>query len=110
MAFDLGFFEQRFLADSAPDFIFIGPNDLAQSILGYTPAKGDEPVFVDAINKIYKAAKDQGKWCGRLVNDGPSAIAQFEKYEWDTLAITGDTKAIVNWYGDQIKSVRENVK
>ena len=30
------------------DMIFIGPNDLALSVLGYVPAKGDEPEFVDA--------------------------------------------------------------
>jgi 4-hydroxy-2-oxoheptanedioate aldolase len=58
------------------------------------------------VKKIYEAAKANGKWCGRLVNDGVGAIAEFEKYDWDSLAITGDTKAIVNWYGDQIKTVR----
>jgi 4-hydroxy-2-oxoheptanedioate aldolase len=46
------------------DYLFIGPNDLAQSLLGYTPARGDEPVFVDAIQKIVAAAKKHGKWVG----------------------------------------------
>ncbi|KAI1290980.1 Pyruvate/Phosphoenolpyruvate kinase-like domain-containing protein [Xylaria venustula] len=37
------------------DLVFIGPNDLAQSLLGYTPATGDEPEFVAAIQKIFSA-------------------------------------------------------
>merc|ERR1712093_236782 len=34
------------------DMVFIGPNDLTQALLGYTPARGDEPEFVEAIEKI----------------------------------------------------------
>ena len=52
--------------------IFIGPNDLALSILGYVPAKGDEPKFVNAIDKILAAARKHGKWVARLSNDGAS--------------------------------------
>ena len=86
------------------DFLFIGPNDLAQSLLGYTPAKGDEPVFVDALKKIVAAARKHGKWAGRLVNDGPLAVKALSEY--DAVAITGDTKAISNWYSAQIECVR----
>ncbi|KAH6643280.1 Pyruvate/Phosphoenolpyruvate kinase-like domain-containing protein [Truncatella angustata] len=78
------------------DLVFIGPNDLAQSLLGYTPARGDEPEFVAAIDKIVAAARKNGKWAGRMVNNGTAAKEQREKY--DTVAITGDTKAIQNWY------------
>ncbi|KAL3470014.1 Pyruvate/Phosphoenolpyruvate kinase-like domain-containing protein [Aspergillus californicus] len=49
------------------DMVFIGPNDLAQSLLGYVPARGDEPVFVDAVERVIRAA---GKWAGRMVNNG----------------------------------------
>ncbi|ODN97163.1 hypothetical protein I350_08143 [Cryptococcus amylolentus CBS 6273] len=87
------------------DYLFIGPNDLAQSLLGYTPAKGDEPVFVEAIAKIVAAARKHGKWVGRLVNDGPLAVQALETF--DSVAITGDTKAITNWYTQQIACVRE---
>ncbi|ODO02040.1 2,4-dihydroxyhept-2-ene-1,7-dioic acid aldolase [Cryptococcus wingfieldii CBS 7118] len=76
------------------DYLFVGPNDLAQSLLGYTPAKGDEPVFVEAIAKIVAAARKHGKWVGRLVNDGPLAVQALETF--DSVAITGDTKAITN--------------
>lgn len=86
------------------DYLFIGPNDLAQSLLGYTPARGDEPVFVDAIKKIVAAAKKHGKWVGRLVNDGEGAVRELKTF--DSVAITGDTKAVTNWYTAQIAQVR----
>ena len=53
--------------------IFIGPNDLAQSLLGYVPARGDEPEFVAAVDKIINAARKHGKWAGRMVNNGTAA-------------------------------------
>ncbi|KAJ5512348.1 hypothetical protein N7463_001900 [Penicillium fimorum] len=78
------------------DLVFIGPNDLAQSLLGYTPARGDEPEFVSAIDKIIAAARKHGKWAGRMVNNGTAAKEARERY--DTVAVTGDTKALQNWY------------
>ncbi|KAH8700703.1 Pyruvate/Phosphoenolpyruvate kinase-like domain-containing protein [Talaromyces proteolyticus] len=78
------------------DLVFIGPNDLAQSLLGYVPARGDEPEFVAAIDKIITAARKHGKWVGRMVNNGTAAKLASQRY--DTVAITGDTKAIQNWY------------
>lgn len=78
------------------DMLFIGPNDLAQSLLGYVPARGDEPEFVAAVDKIINAARKHGKWAGRMVNDGTAAKEARKRY--DTVAITGDTKAIQNWY------------
>ncbi|CBF81702.1 hypothetical protein AN5544.2 [Aspergillus nidulans FGSC A4] len=78
------------------DMVFIGPNDLAMSLLGYVPARGDEPVFVEAVEKVISAARKYGKWAGRMVNDG--TIAKAERERFDTVAVTGDTKAITNWY------------
>ncbi|KAK4540663.1 hypothetical protein LTR36_008994 [Oleoguttula mirabilis] len=78
------------------DLVFIGPNDLAQALLGYTPARGDEPEFVAAVDKIIAAGRKHGKWVGRMVVDGTTAKDARERY--DTVAITGDTKAIQNWY------------
>lgn len=46
------------------DMIFIGPNDLALSVLGYVTATGTEPEFVEAIEKIVAAARKHGKWVG----------------------------------------------
>lgn len=78
------------------DLVFIGPNDLALSLLGYTPAQGDEPVFVEAVDRIIAAARKYGKWAGRMVNNG--SVAREAKKRYDMVAITGDTKAIQNWY------------
>lgn len=86
------------------DLVFIGPNDLAQSLLGYVPARGDEPEFLAAIDKIIAAARKHGKWAGRMVNDGAAAKEARKRY--DTVAITGDTKAIQNWYIPQFEIAR----
>ena len=83
------------------DMVFIGPNDLAQALLGYTPARGDEPEFVEAIEKIVAAARKHGKWAARMVNNGVTAKEGRKKY--DTVAMTGDTKAIQNWYISEIE-------
>ncbi|RSL52410.1 hypothetical protein CEP53_008107 [Fusarium sp. AF-6] len=86
------------------DMLFIGPNDLALSVLGYVPAKGDEPEFVEAIKKIISAAKKHGKWVGRLSNDGASAKKHLEIF--DTVALGYDVRAIQNWYRAELKAVR----
>jgi hypothetical protein len=83
--------------------VFIGPNDLAQSLLGYVPARGDEPEFVAAIEKIASAAKAAGKWSGRLVNNG--ALAKEAKGTFDTVAITGDTKVRLPWPHSFLRSL-----
>ncbi|KAJ6443561.1 2,4-dihydroxyhept-2-ene-1,7-dioic acid aldolase [Purpureocillium lavendulum] len=86
------------------DLVFIGPNDLALALLGYVPARGDEPEFVAAIDKIVAAARKHGKWVGRLVNNG--ALACEAQSTFDTVAITGDTKAIQNWYRAELEVAR----
>ncbi|KAH8894710.1 Phosphoenolpyruvate/pyruvate domain-containing protein [Thozetella sp. PMI_491] len=78
------------------DMVFVGPNDLAQSLFGYVPARGDEPEFGAAIDKIIAAGRKNGKWVGRMVNNG--TVAKQERPRYDMVAITGDTKAIQNWY------------
>jgi 4-hydroxy-2-oxoheptanedioate aldolase len=50
------------------------------------------------------AAKKHGKWVGRLVNDGEGAVRELKTF--DSVAITGDTKAVTNWYTAQIAQVR----
>ncbi|KAK2612295.1 hypothetical protein QQS21_001721 [Conoideocrella luteorostrata] len=86
------------------DLVFVGPNDLAQSLLGYVPARGHEPDFTAAVDKIIAAARKHGKWVGRMVNDGASAKQSRERY--DLVAITGDTKAIQNWYTEELAIAR----
>lgn len=84
--------------------LFIGPNDLALSLLGYVPAKGDEPDFTSAIEKIVAAANRYGKWIGRLSNDGASARKHLEIY--DAVAMSYDARAIQNWYVEELRAAR----
>lgn len=80
--------------------VFIGPNDLALSVLGYVPAKGNEAEFLDAIAKVVAAARKHGKWVGRLSNDGAAAKAHLAVF--DTVALSYDVRAIQNWYMSEL--------
>lgn len=84
--------------------IFIGPNDLALSILGYVPAKGDEPKFVQAIDRIVTAARHHGKWVSRLSNDGNAVKSHLKVF--DTVALSYDVRAIQNWYKAELNIAR----
>lgn len=84
--------------------LFIGPNDLALSVLGYVPARGDEPEFVSAINAIVGAARRHGKWVGRLSNDGLACKEHLEVF--DTVALSYDVRAMQNWYMSELKVAR----
>jgi 4-hydroxy-2-oxoheptanedioate aldolase len=84
--------------------LFIGPNDLALSILGYVPARGDEPEFVDAIERIVAAARKHGKWVGCLSNDGAACKRHLEVF--DTVALSYDVRAMQNWYTAELGVAR----
>lgn len=84
--------------------IFIGPNDLALSILGYVPAKGDEPAFVNAVDKIIAAARRHGKWVARLSNDGATAREHLQCF--DSVALSYDIRAMQNWYRMELAVAR----
>lgn len=84
--------------------IFIGPNDLALSILGYVPARGNEPTFIKAVEKIIAAAKRHGKWVGRLSNDGSWCKEHLKIF--DTVALSYDVRALQNWYQTEIQIAR----
>jgi 4-hydroxy-2-oxoheptanedioate aldolase len=84
--------------------VFIGPNDLALSLLGYVPARGNEPEFVEAIDKIVQAARVHGKWVGRLSNDGDACKKHLAVF--DTVALGYDVRAIQNWYVAELQRAR----
>ncbi|PYH80938.1 Phosphoenolpyruvate/pyruvate domain-containing protein [Aspergillus uvarum CBS 121591] len=86
------------------DMIFIGPNDLALSVLGYVPAKGNEPEFVEAIEKIVAAARRHGKWVSRLSNNG--ALCKEHLQVFDTVALSYDIRAVQNWYISELQVAR----
>lgn len=85
------------------DMIFIGPNDLALALLGYTP--GDkEPEFLSAIDTIVAAAKDAGKAVGTLVANG--SLAKEAKKRFDFVAVGGDVKAMVFWFAAELETAK----
>ena len=84
--------------------IFIGPNDLAFSVLGYVPAKGTEPEFIEALEKIVAAARNHGKWVGRLSDNG--ALCKEHLKTFDTVALSYDIRAIQNWYKAELQVAR----
>ena len=89
----------------ATDMVFIGPNDLALSLLGYVPARGDEPEFIQAIDAIVAAARHHGKWVGRLSNTG--ALCKQHLATFDTVALSYDIRALQNWYAAELKIARQ---
>jgi 4-hydroxy-2-oxoheptanedioate aldolase len=89
------------------DAIFIGPNDLAMSLLNYAPARYDEPIFLRALDKITEAAKRHGKYVGILVSDGDAARTGAKRY--NIVAVGGDVKALSGWMGAQVKAARSEM-
>ena len=84
--------------------VFIGPNDLALSLLGYVPARGDEPELVKAIERVVAAARKNGKWVSRLSNDGEACREHLKVF--DTVALSYDVRAIQAWYKAELRSAR----
>lgn len=82
----------------------IGPNDLALSVLGYTPAKFTELVFLEAIDKVVTSAKRHGKKAGILAADGEAA--KEAKKRFDMVVVNGDAKALMAWYERELKIAR----
>lgn len=76
--------------------LFIGPNDLALALLGYTPAKYTEPVFLEAIDKVVASAKKHGKKCGILAVDGEAAKRYKERF--DMVVLSNDVRSLQAWY------------
>ncbi|KAK5170338.1 uncharacterized protein LTR77_004925 [Saxophila tyrrhenica] len=84
------------------DLIFIGPNDLALALLGYTPAKYTEKVFLDTIDRIVDTAKKHGKKVGILATDGEHAKKLKERFGF--VAISADARALQAWYRKQVEA------
>lgn len=76
------------------DALFIGPNDLALSLLGYVPAKWTEPEFLEALDKVYAAGKKHGKHVGILAKNGEHAKEMGKK--WGMIGLGSDVRALQN--------------
>jgi 4-hydroxy-2-oxoheptanedioate aldolase len=86
------------------DLVFIGPNDLALALLGYTPAKYTEPVFLDAIDKVVASAKKHRKKVGILAVDGHAAKKAKERF--DLVVMSADIRSLQAWYRAELEVAR----
>lgn len=82
------------------DHLFVGPNDLALSMLGYTPATWEEPEFLGALEKVVDAAHRNGKTVGILAANGDKARTLLEQF--DFVVIGGDVKALAFWFAQEL--------
>ncbi|KAL7418354.1 hypothetical protein Q5752_006812 [Cryptotrichosporon argae] len=76
------------------DALFIGPNDLALDLLGYVPARWDEPEFPDALDQVQQACKRRGKYAGILTKGG--AHANELSKDWPLVGLGSDVKTLQN--------------
>ncbi|KAI1084313.1 Pyruvate/Phosphoenolpyruvate kinase-like domain-containing protein [Whalleya microplaca] len=86
------------------DLLFIGPNDLALALLGYTPAKFTESIFLEAIDKVVTSAKKHGKKVGILSVDGDAAKRAKERF--DFIVMSADVRSLQAWYGRELRIAR----
>ena len=92
------------LTDFIEDMIFIGPNDLALSLFGYVPAKGNGSEFTEAIGKIVAAARRHSTLVARLSDNG--ALCKEHLKLFDTVALSYDVRAMQNWYAAELQHSR----
>jgi 4-hydroxy-2-oxoheptanedioate aldolase len=74
------------------DALFIGPNDLALSLLGYVPARWDEPEFLEALESVRQAGLKHGKHVGILAKNGQHAN-ELSK-QWKLIGLGSDVRAL----------------
>ena len=84
--------------------MFIGPNDLALTLLGYTPAKWTETVFLEAVDKVVATAKKYDKKVGITAMDGEATKKALERF--DLVILSGDVKSMQAWYKREMKIAR----
>ncbi len=70
------------------DVLFVGPRDLSHD-LG-VPGDLTAPVYLAALDAVRRAARDHGRACGLLVNDGTAAAARIAE-GWSFVAIGSDS-------------------
>ncbi|KAL1863415.1 hypothetical protein Plec18167_000508 [Paecilomyces lecythidis] len=89
------------------DIIFIGPNDLALALLGYTPAKYTESVFLEAIDKVITDAKKYGKKVAIPAVNGEAAKKAMERV--DFVILGADARVLQAWYGRELAIARSDL-
>ena len=86
------------------DGLWIGHLDLSSS-LGI-PGQFDHPDYVDAVDRIAKAANDHGKSLGRVV-EGADEGAKLYARGFDFIAVGTDTQLYANALGAELVALRD---
>ena len=86
------------------DGLFVGPNDLALSLLGYVPAKWTEPEFLAALETVRLAGEKHGKHVGILVKD--AAHAKELSSQWGILGLASDGKTLTTAMTKSVQACR----
>jgi len=86
------------------DGLWIGHLDLSSS-LGI-PGQFDHPDYVDAVDRIAKAANDNGKSLGRMV-EGAGEGAKLYARGFDFIAVGTDTQLYANALGAELAALRD---
>lgn len=84
------------------DALFIGPNDLALSLLGYVPARWDEPEFLDALETVRQAGLKHGKHVGILARNGQHANELSKN--WKLIGLGSDVRALQTAMQNTVKA------
>ncbi len=86
------------------DVLFVGPQDLSYA-LG-VPGDRTAPVFVEALDRVLKAARAEGKAAGLLVPDGAPA-ARLADEGWQFLAIGSDGVLLAAAVTNEMQAARK---
>ena len=88
------------------DAVFVGPSDLGLS-LGYAPGVHDEPVLMEAIEKILKKVKSNGKKAGIYTLTSDYA-KQMIKLGFDYVVISSDARMLNEQANNTLAELRSN--
>ncbi|KAK8845536.1 hypothetical protein IAR55_006251 [Kwoniella newhampshirensis] len=86
------------------DLILIGPNDLALALLGRHPARADDTIYFEAIEKIRTTGQKYGKKTGIVVVNGESARSALETF--DFVILSNEVRALQAWYKTELAAAR----
>jgi len=89
------------------DVLWVGHADLTASM--GIPGQYDHPDYKNALARVVKAGKKNGKRLGRLVTDVPGALAEVEE-GWDTLCYHGDAWLLQVAIRQGIDAIRGGVR
>jgi len=81
------------------------------ALFGTAPANFDSEPFVEVLDQIVQSGKRAGKPVGLLLPNGAKTV--WAKRRWGSdlslLAVGGDVKAIVGWFGDELRISKADV-